>query len=71
MFPSDPKGSAGEVINCRCALLQRARWSLDDDELARLEEQQNILVLIRPTISKTSKKNILESLKKILKRMTM
>jgi len=52
-------------------LLQRARWSLDDDELARLEEQQNILVLIRPTISKTSKKNILESLKKILKRMTM
>ena len=30
MFPSDPSGSAAEVINCRCALLQRARWALED-----------------------------------------
>lgn len=30
MFPGDPSGGAGEVINCRCALLQRARWALDD-----------------------------------------
>lgn len=29
-FPGDPAGSAAEVINCRCALLQRARWALDD-----------------------------------------
>jgi SPP1 gp7 family putative phage head morphogenesis protein len=28
MFPGDPQGSAGEVINCRCAILQRARWAL-------------------------------------------
>ena len=33
MFPGDPHGSAGEVINCRCVALQRARWALDDDEL--------------------------------------
>lgn len=28
MFPGDPSGGAAEVINCRCALLQRARWAL-------------------------------------------
>ena len=27
-YPGDPNGAAGEVINCRCALLQRARWAL-------------------------------------------
>ena len=31
MFPGDPAGGAAEVVNCRCALLQRARWALDDD----------------------------------------
>ena len=30
MFPGAPSGGAAEVINCRCALLQRARWALDD-----------------------------------------
>lgn len=29
MFPGDPSGKAAEVVNCRCALLQRARWALD------------------------------------------
>ncbi len=29
MFPGDPSGGAAEVVNCRCALLQRARWALD------------------------------------------
>lgn len=28
-----------EDCNCRCALLQRARWALDDDELKVLEER--------------------------------
>lgn len=28
MFPSDPHGAAAEVVNCRCALLQRAKWAL-------------------------------------------
>lgn len=27
-FPGDPHGPAREVINCRCALLERARWAL-------------------------------------------
>ena len=38
-FPGDPQGSAGEVINCRCVLLQRARWALDEDELKTLQER--------------------------------
>lgn len=32
-------GSPGEDCNCRCALLQRARWALDEDELAALKDR--------------------------------
>lgn len=32
-------GSARNVCNCRCCLLQRAKWALDDDELKALEER--------------------------------
>ena len=39
MFPGDPAGGAAEVINCRCALLQRARWALDEDELKTLQDR--------------------------------
>lgn len=39
MFPGDPDGGAAEVCNCRCALLQRARWALDDDELETLKQR--------------------------------
>lgn len=39
MFPGDPSGGAAEVVNCRCALLQRARWALDDDELDTLKKR--------------------------------
>lgn len=39
MYPSDSAGGAAEVVNCRCALLQRARWALDDDELETLKER--------------------------------
>ena len=39
MFPGDPSGGAAEVVNCRCALLQRARWALDEDELNTLKER--------------------------------
>ena len=39
MYPGDPSGSAAEVINCRCVLLQRAKWPLDQKELDRLKER--------------------------------
>lgn len=32
-------GSAKNVCNCRCCLLQRAKWALDEDELKALEER--------------------------------
>ena len=38
-FPGDPSGGAGEVVNCRCALLQRARWALDEEELETLKKR--------------------------------
>lgn len=38
-FPGDPDGGAAEVINCRCALFQRARWALDEDELEQLKDR--------------------------------
>ena len=35
MYPAD-FGRASEDVNCRCALLQRARWSLDDGEFTKM-----------------------------------
>lgn len=35
MYPSDPNGIAGEVINCRCCLLQRAKWALTDEQFTK------------------------------------
>lgn len=37
-FPGD-FGVPGEDCNCRCALLQRARWALDESELETLKER--------------------------------
>lgn len=39
MFPGDKNGKAGEVIRCRCALLQRARAGLDEQELEYIKEK--------------------------------
>ena len=32
MYPGDPSGGAAEVVNCRCALLQRARWAVEGED---------------------------------------
>ena len=39
MYPGDTSGGAAEVCNCRCALLQRAKWELDESELETLKER--------------------------------
>lgn len=31
MFPGDPTGGAAEVINCRCVMLERARWAVEPE----------------------------------------
>lgn len=38
-YPGDPSGKASEVVNCRCTLLQRAKWGLDEEELNILKER--------------------------------
>lgn len=38
MYPGN-FGVAKEDINCRCVVLQRARWALDEEELATLKEK--------------------------------
>lgn len=39
MYPGDPSGDAAEVVNCRCALLQRAKSALDESELETLKKR--------------------------------
>lgn len=39
MFPGAPSGGAAEVVNCRCSLLERARWAFDEAELEHLKER--------------------------------
>lgn len=43
MYPGDSNGSAGEVVNCRCALLQRAKWALTDEEFTKMNGKTNEL----------------------------
>ena len=43
MFPGDSNGMASEVVNCRCALLQRAKWALTDEEFTKMNGKTNEL----------------------------
>ena len=60
MFPGDPDGAAAEVINCRCALLQRARWALDDAELQTLKDRAEYFGLDKAESFEDYKKKYLE-----------
>jgi SPP1 gp7 family putative phage head morphogenesis protein len=42
MYPGD-FGDPGEDCNCRCALLQRARWALDSGELENLRQRAEVM----------------------------
>ena len=70
MFPGDPKGGAAEVVNCRCALLQRAKWALDDDELETLKKRAEYFELDKNDSFEDFKKKYLkysEDIEKISK----
>ena len=64
MFPGDPHGSAGEVVNCRCVALQRAKWALDEDELDTLKERAEYFGLDKSENFDDFKKKYLEVIEK-------
>ena len=35
MFPGDKGAPARETVNCRCVLLQRAKWALSDEQFTK------------------------------------
>ena len=61
MFPGDPDGGAAEVCNCRCALFQRAKWNLDEDELKILQERAEFFGLDKSEQFEEYKKNYLKA----------
>ena len=61
MFPGDPSGGAAEVVNCRCALLQRARWALGEDELQTLQDRAKFFGLDKTDSFEDYKKNYLKA----------
>ena len=54
-------GSAKNVIHCRCACLQRARWALDEDELQKLKDRANYYGLDKTDEFEDFKKKYLKS----------
>lgn len=65
MFPGDPSGGAAEVINCRCALLQRAKWALDEDELETLKKRAEYFGLDKTENFEDFKKKYLKAAKEV------
>lgn len=61
MFPGDPAGGAAQVVNCRCALLQRARWAMDEDELKTLQERAEYFGVDKSDSFEDFKKNYLKA----------
>lgn len=66
MFPGDPSGGAAEVVNCRCALLQRARWALDGS-FTKMDNERKELVEIKAEDYNEFKTKYFEEAKKIQK----
>lgn len=60
-YPGDPSGKAGEVVNCRCVSLSRARWALDEDELKTLQERASYFGLDKAKTFDDYKKTYLKA----------
>ena len=65
MYPGDSKGGAAEVVNCRCALLQRAKWALDEDELETLKQRAGYFGLDKADDFNDFKKKYLNAVEKV------
>ena len=63
MYPSG-FGIASEDIHCRCALLQRATWALDNDELQTLKERAEYFGLDKTDDFEEFKSKYLENISK-------
>ena len=63
MYPSG-FGIASEDIHCRCTLLQRAKWALDDDELQTLKERASFYELDKTKDFNEFKSKYLENISK-------
>ena len=61
LYPGDPSGRAAEVINCRCALLQRAKWALGEEELNTLKERADFFGLDRADSFEDYKKKYMQA----------
>ena len=59
MFPSD-FGIAREDVNCRCVMLHRARWALDEEELQTLKERAQFYGLDKADSFNEFKKKYIE-----------
>ena len=63
MYPSG-FGIASEDSYCRCTLLQRAKWALDDDELQTLKERAEYFELDKTKDFNEFKSKYLENISK-------
>lgn len=69
-FAGDPNGGAAEVVNCRCATLQRARAALDEEELETLKERAAFFGLDKSEQFDDFKKNYLKAVENPKKALT-
>lgn len=68
MRPGDKNAPAGEVVNCRCTMLQRARWALGIDELNTLKKRAEFFGLDKAKDFEEYRKKYLNIIEKVNKK---